>query len=39
VLKDIQRQTKAAEDLCARTASAGVFPAGCPVKAPSRVMP
>jgi glyoxylase-like metal-dependent hydrolase (beta-lactamase superfamily II) len=39
VLKDIQRQTKAAEDLCARMASAGTYPAGCPVKAPSRMTP
>jgi glyoxylase-like metal-dependent hydrolase (beta-lactamase superfamily II) len=39
VLKDIQRQTKAAEDLCARMASAGSYPAGCPVKAPSRMTP
>jgi hypothetical protein len=37
VLKDIERQTKAAEDLCARTAAAGVFPPGCPVKTPSAI--
>ena len=36
VLQDIQRMTKAAEDLCARTQSAGVFTPGCPVKTPAR---
>ena len=37
VLQDIRRMTKAAEDLCARTQSAGVFAPGCPVKTPARV--
>jgi hypothetical protein len=32
VLQDIRRMTKAAEDLCARTQSVGVFAPGCPVK-------
>jgi hypothetical protein len=31
-LQDIQRMTKAAEDVCSRTQSAGVFMPGCPVK-------
>jgi len=38
VLKDIERQTKAADELCRRVAAAGVFPPGCPVKAPSAVL-
>jgi len=38
VLKDIDRQTKAAADVCARTAAAGVFTPGCPVKAPSPIL-
>jgi glyoxylase-like metal-dependent hydrolase (beta-lactamase superfamily II) len=38
VLKDIDRQTKAAADLCAQTAAAGVFTPGCPVKAPSPIL-
>jgi glyoxylase-like metal-dependent hydrolase (beta-lactamase superfamily II) len=37
VLQDIRRMTKAAEDLCARTQSVGVFAPGCPVKTPARV--
>ena len=37
VLQDIQRMTKAAADLCARTQSVGVFAPGCPVKTPARV--
>jgi len=37
VFQDIQRMTKAAEDLCARTQTAGVFMPGCPVKAPSAI--
>ena len=32
VMQDIERQTKAAEDLCARMQSVGVFGPGCPVK-------
>jgi hypothetical protein len=36
VLQDIRRMTKAAEDLCARTQSAGVFTPGCPVKTPAK---
>jgi glyoxylase-like metal-dependent hydrolase (beta-lactamase superfamily II) len=39
VLRDIERQTKAADELCRRTAAAGVFPAGCPVKVPSPILP
>jgi hypothetical protein len=35
VMQDIQRMTKAAEDVCARTQTAGVFMPGCPVKAPA----
>jgi hypothetical protein len=31
-LEDIQRMTKAAEDVCSRTRAAGVFTPGCPVK-------
>jgi len=31
-----ERLTKAAENLCARTQSAGVFTPGCPVKTPVR---
>ena len=38
VLKDIERQTKAAADLCARTAAAGLFTPGCPVKTPSPIL-
>ncbi|HVZ22194.1 MAG TPA: MBL fold metallo-hydrolase [Vicinamibacterales bacterium] len=38
VMQDIARQTKAAEELCARMQSAGVFGPGCPVKAPSSVV-
>jgi len=38
VLRDIERQTKAADELCRRTAAAGVFPPGCPVKVPSAVV-
>ena len=37
VMQDIARQTKAAEDLCARMQSVGVFGPGCPVKTPSSV--
>jgi len=37
VMQDIERQTKAAEDLCARIQSVGVFGPGCPVKKPSSV--
>jgi glyoxylase-like metal-dependent hydrolase (beta-lactamase superfamily II) len=37
VLQDIRRMTKAAEDLCARTQSVGVFAPGCPVKTRARV--
>jgi hypothetical protein len=36
-MQDIERQTKAAEDLCARIQSVGVFGPGCPVKTPSAV--
>jgi hypothetical protein len=38
VLQDAQRMTKAAENLCARTQSAGVFTPGCPVKTPAAIM-
>jgi hypothetical protein len=38
VLKDIDRQTKAAAELCARAAAAGVFTPGCPVKTPSPIL-
>jgi len=38
VLRDIERQTKAADELCRRTAAAGVFPPGCPVKVPSSIL-
>jgi hypothetical protein len=37
VTHGIERQTKAAEDLCARTQSVGVFGPGCPVKTPCSV--
>jgi len=32
VLDGIRRQTKAAQDLCAKAAAAQFFPPGCPVK-------
>ena len=38
VLRDIERQTKAAADLCARTTAAGLFTPGCPVKTPSPIL-
>jgi hypothetical protein len=38
VLLDVQRMTKAAENLCARRQSAGVFSQGCPVKTPAAIM-
>jgi hypothetical protein len=37
-MQDIQRMTKAAEDVCTRTQAAGVFTPGCPVKAPATIM-
>jgi hypothetical protein len=37
VFQDIKRMTKAAEDICARMQSAGVFGPGCPVKTPAGV--
>ena len=37
VLDGIRRQTKAAQDLCARSAAAQYFPPGCPVKAPASI--
>jgi Metallo-beta-lactamase superfamily len=36
VLQDIQRMTKAAQDLCNRTRAAGAFMPGCPVKTPAQ---
>jgi hypothetical protein len=36
VLQDIQRMTKAAQELCDRTRAAGAFMPGCPVKTPAR---
>ena len=36
VLQDIQRMTKAAQELCDRTKAAGAFMPGCPVKTPAR---
>ena len=36
-MQDIQRMTKAAEDVCLRTQTAGVFMPGCPVKTPAAV--
>jgi len=35
VLQDIQRMTKAAQELCDRTKAVGVFTPGCPVKTPA----
>ena len=35
VLQDIQRMTKAAQELCDRTKKVGVFTPGCPVKTPA----
>jgi len=35
VLQDIQRMTKAAQELCDRTKTVGVFTPGCPVKTPA----
>ena len=37
VLQDIQRMTKAAEDVCSRTQASGVFMPGCPVKPPAAI--
>ena len=37
VMQDIERMTKAAEDVCSRTQSAGVFMPGCPVKIPAAI--
>jgi ribonuclease BN (tRNA processing enzyme) len=37
VMDGIRRQTKAAQDLCARSAAAQSFPPGCPVKAPAAI--
>lgn len=37
VLDGIRRQTRAAQDLCARMAAAQSFPPGCPVKAPAPI--
>ena len=37
VLDGIRRQTKAAQDLCARSAAAQFFPPGCPVKTPAPI--
>jgi hypothetical protein len=36
-MQDIERMTKAAEDVCSRTQAAGVFMPGCPVKTPSAI--
>jgi glyoxylase-like metal-dependent hydrolase (beta-lactamase superfamily II) len=36
VLQDIQRMTKAAQELCDRTRAAGAYMPGCPVKTPAR---
>ena len=36
-LQDIQRMTKAAEDVCARVRTVGVFTPGCPVKTPATI--
>jgi hypothetical protein len=38
VMQDIERQTKAAQDLCVRMQSVGVFGPGCPVKTPSSII-
>jgi hypothetical protein len=38
VLQDIQRMTKAAEDVCARVQTVGVFTPGCPVKTPAAIV-
>ena len=35
--KTFERMTKAAEDVCSRTQSAGVFTPGCPVKTPAAI--
>jgi hypothetical protein len=37
VIDGIRRQTRAAQDLCARQAAAQSFPPGCPVKAPAPI--
>jgi hypothetical protein len=37
VLDGIRRQTKAAQDLCAKSAAAQFFPPGCPVKTPAPI--
>jgi len=36
VLQDIQRMTKATQELCDRTKAAGAFMPGCPVKTPAQ---
>jgi glyoxylase-like metal-dependent hydrolase (beta-lactamase superfamily II) len=36
VMDGIRRQTKAAQDLCAKAATAQFFPPGCPVKMPGK---
>jgi Metallo-beta-lactamase superfamily len=38
VSQNIERQTNAAQDLCARMQSAGVFGPGCPVKTPASIV-
>jgi hypothetical protein len=38
VLDGIRRQTKAAQDLCAKMAAAQSFPPGCPVKAAAPII-
>ncbi len=37
VMEGIRRQTRAAQDLCARMAAADSFPPGCPVKTPAPI--
>ena len=37
-MQDIERMTKAADAVCARTQAAGVFTPGCPVKIPAAVI-
>jgi hypothetical protein len=37
VMQDIERMTNAAQDVCTRTQTVGVFMPGCPVKTPAAI--
>jgi hypothetical protein len=38
VMQDIERMTKAAQDVCSRVQAIGVFTPGCPVKSPAGIL-